>query len=262
MKTKLIVGHILFILLFLPLLSEAESLKDLELSEDTSERIKQLKIKSLSDLQKLTPYESISVLQRRYLPKTFRAEFNLAPISVINNDYFYSIGVYGHIGFFIREHHGLGIEGFIGQNIKRPVTFKYLQKHIFPSNYAYSKGYGGVYYKWSPIFGKFAILNKKIVYFDTYFHLGLGMHFMEGLSEKDQRALQRSAITQLELAKDFHFAGNLGIGQVFALGKNWAINWELKGIVTYVEFINKSNVVLNINLLVGINLYVPGAGYR
>lgn len=262
MKTRFIIGYIYFILLFLPWISGAESLKDLERSEDRSQRIKQLKIKNLSDLQKLTPYETISVLQRRFLPKTFRVEFNFSPISVINNYYFYSIGAYGHIGFFIREHHGVGIEGFIGQNIKRPVTFKYLQKQIFPSNNAYSKGYGGVYYKWSPIFGKFAILNKKIVYFDTYFHLGVGMHFMEGLSEEDQMALQKTVVTQLELAKDLHFAGNLGIGQVFAITKNLAVNWEVKYVVTLVEFVNKKELVGNVDLLLGLNYYVPGVDYR
>ena len=87
-------------LFFLSSFVWAETVKNLEPSTDNTQKIKKLKIKNLSDLQKLTPFESVSVIQKRYLPKTFRGEFNLSVSSVISHTFFYLGGVSARVGFF------------------------------------------------------------------------------------------------------------------------------------------------------------------
>lgn len=254
----------LFFLLF-PLALFAVERESLELSPDKAEQIKQLKIKSFSDLQQLTPYESVSVIQKRYLPKTYRSEFNLSASAVINHTFFYLGGASLRAGFFIREDHGFGLEGFVFFTpVDKVVTREMIgpPNLILPFTNMFSKFYGGVYYKWSPIFGKFSFLNKKIVYFDMYFTVGGGMsHFIPGLSQERMAALigDKPPVP----AGKFFPALNMGLGQVFAFSQSWAFNWDLKWFHNFVKMSDQSyNFSVNINLSLGINYYFPEAGYR
>ena len=182
---------LIFLFIF-PSALMALDLKNMESAPDKTGRIKQLEIKSLSDLQQLTPYESVSVIQKRYLPKTFRGEFNFSLASVINHTFFYLGGLSARAGFFIREDHGFGLEGFA----LLPPIYKLVTKEmipppneILPFTAVLSQFYGGVYYKWSPVFGKFAVLNQKIIYFDMYLTLGVGAsRVIRGLDKKNGRA--------------------------------------------------------------------------
>ena len=253
----------IFFLLFLSPALLAQSFDRFGQSDSVG-RIKQLKIKNLSDLQQLTPYESVSIIQKRYLPKTFRGEFNLSFSSVINHKFFYLGGLSARVGFFLREDHGFGIEGFAFlPSMNKWVTNEMigLPNNILPLSSVFSQLYGGAYYKWSPVFGKFAVLNKKIIYFDMYMIFGAGWsRFVIGLDEKKQQALK---VPFSKLAKDFFPTVSASLGQMFALTQDWAFNWELKWFYTIVQFQNKrTEKPLVINLSLGINYYFPGAGYR
>ena len=260
-----------FFFLFLSQVLWAESLENLEPApEDSTGRIKQLKIKSLSDLQQLTPYESVSVIQKRYLPKTFRGEFNLSVSTVINHTFFYLGGLSAKAGFFIREDHGLGLEGFaLLPSINKRVTNEMIgpPNHILPITDVLSQLYGGAYYKWSPVFGKFAVLNKKIVYFDMYLSLGAGMsRVVNGLDEKTQKVLNKGGHVPSQLARNWFPSASLSLGQIFAFNQDWAFNWELKWLYTYTILQTKDKsrpyTPVGINLSLGVNYYFPGAGYR
>ena len=244
----------------------AQDLEHLESAPDPTGRIKQLKIKSLSDLQQLTPYESVSVIQKRYLPKTFRGEFNLSTSFVINHTFFYLGGLSARAGFFIREDHGFGLEGsaFLPA-VNKLVTNEMISPPnlILPFTAVFSQFYGGAYYKWSPIFGKFAVLNKKIIYFDMYMTFGAGVsRVVKGLNDKTLENLE-GATSLPQLAKDVFPTINLGLGQMFAINQSWAFNWDLKWLYTIVQYQNQEKYTpLDINLSLGINYYFPGAGYR
>ena len=258
-----------FIFLFLSPTLLAQSLNDLESVPDSVSRIKQLKIKNLSDLQQLTPYESVSVIQKRYLPKTFRGEFNLSVSSVINHTYFYLGGLSAKTGFFFREDHGLGLEGFaLLPSINKRVTNDMIgpPNHILPYTEVFSQLYGGLYYKWSPVFGKFSVLNKKIIYFDMYLTFGSGVsRVVSGLDEEDQK-LFKETVTIPQLVRNWFPSASLSVGQIFAFSQDWAFNWELKWFYTYaiVQYRNKKSpyTPVDMNLSLGINYYFPEAGYR
>ena len=268
MKKFFLKKKLVFLLFFLPQLVWAQDMKDLESVADTSERIKQLKVKSLSDLQKLTPYPSISVLQKRYLPKTFRGEFNLSVTSIINHTFFYSSGISARAGFFLREDHSFGLEALgLFPPIVKLVTEDLIYRGIFTDSLVLSQFYGAAYYKWSPVFGKFAFVNNKIIYFDMYMTVGAGATRFSDREEIIERVLLkrlRSPKKKIpKLAKDFFPTGSLAVGQVFALSQNWAFNWELKFLFTYLQFEGQnSKVQMEAGLLLGVNYYFPKAGYR
>ena len=260
-------------LFFLSFSLFGESLKDLESSPDRSKRIKYMQIKSLSDLQKLTPKDSVSVIQKRYMPKTFRGEFNLSLSNVINHTFFYLGGTYARAGFFVREDHGFGLEGFA----LLPPLFKMTANDmigppnsISPLGIVLTKFYAGAYYKWSPFFGKFAVLNRKIVYFDMYMTLGAGMNWLLNGRDVIEKKLGKSGIklekkiVKLPNLKSNKFpAFSIGTGQMFSITQDWAFNWELKWLLTLVQYEDgQIYSSWNTNLSLGMNYYFPGAKYR
>ena len=260
------------ILLFFLLFSFfAESLSSLESVSDRSKQVKQMKINSLSDLQKLTPRDSVSVIQRRYMPKTFRGELNLSVSTVINHTFFYLGGAGAKVGGFIREDHGFGVEGFAWF----PPLFKLTANdmigspnNIVPLGVVLSQFYAGAYYKWSPIFGKFAVLNRKIVYFDMYMTLGTGMNWVLSAVDVISKQLKKTGrelkgnISQSALSSNKFPALSIGTGQMFSLTQDWAFNWELKWILTFVKYETGLYTPWDINFSIGMNYYFPGAKYR
>ena len=260
------------LLFFLPFSAFSASLKDLEATSDRSKKIKRVRVESLSDLQKLTPKESVSVIQRRYMPKTFRGEFNLSVSTVINHTFFYLGGASAKAGLFIREDHGFGLEGFAWL----PPLFKMTANdmigppnQIVPLGTVLGQFYGGVYYKWSPIFGKFSVLNRKIVYFDMYMALGTGMSWvLNGVDVIDQQ-LRKTGRGKLDnrfeqlLSSNKFPAFSIGLGQMFSLTQDWAVNWELKWILSFIQTkAGKLYTPWDINFSLGMNYYFPGAKHR
>ena len=112
-----------------------------------------------------------------------------------------------------------------------------------PSNVVLSQFYGGAYYKWSPVFGKFSVLNKKIIYFDTYMTLGGGANrLLDGVEVIDKQLKNRKLQwgdgkpVTAKLSKPMAPSVSLGLGQMFALSQDWAFNWELKWLFTFVQY--------------------------
>ena len=261
-------------LFFLPVPLLAENLKDLESSPNRSKSIKYMKIDSLSDLQKLTPKDTVSVIQKRYLPKTFRGEYNLSLSTVINHTFFYLGGAGAKAGVFIREDHGFGLEAFAWL----PPLFKMTANdmigppnNIVPLGIVLNQYYAGIYYKWSPVFGKFAVLNRKIVYFDMYMTFGAGMNWVLDAVEVISKQLKETGRSLEEgfskstpkLSSNQFPAFSIGTGQMFSITKDWAFNWELKWLLTVVRYSGgQTYTPWDINFSIGMNYYFPGAKYR
>ena len=187
---------LIFFVLFSFAIQGAERPKavDLEPSPDSLQKIKKLKIKSISDLSRLAPFRDVAVIQRRYLPKTFRGELGLSLNGLLNNKFFYSGGLSGELGFFVREKLGFGASGMAFWRMQRAVS-KNLQATTGISAFtnAQSRYYGGGYFKWNPVYGKFAFsfLENRIVYFDMFFLLGGGMIYLtRGIDSNLRRALE------------------------------------------------------------------------
>ena len=266
-------------LLMISICAKADEISDLEVSPDSNEKIKQIQIKDLSDLQKLTPFKSLSVIQKRYLPKTFRGELNLSISSIINHTFLYFGGLSGRLGFFVREDHGFGLEGFghfpLLKFVARDLIVRGEEEGkegegITPYINVMPQFYAGAYYKWSPIFGKFSVIDKKIIYFDTYMTLGGGVMKVipNGCLWADQQVKKQGYkgikdFCPQTIYPDINPTVSLSVGQMFAITQDWAFNWELKGLGI---FLRGSDGLIkwpwHIDFSVGMNYYFPGAKYR
>ena len=241
-------------------------------------KLKGMKAQSFSDLKDLTPFESVSVIQKRYLPKTKRGEISLSAASLLNNHYFYQLGGRGQMGFFFQEKHGIGLEGLAALRLKKIVT-REMEKNLdlFPTNPIWTRFYGGAYYKFSPVFGKFAVLNRKIIYFDIFFKLGGGAAWGAGLTEEELRRVpaykEGGAINEggqdKQMTQDIWPAASFGMGQTFALSKSWGFVWEFQGILYQYKYRffsapdrGKSSIQYDLMFSLGLNYYFPGVSDR
>ena len=245
---------------------EAEAKREPSSDSSHTGKLKKLKVKSLSDLKSLTPFESVSVIQKKYLPKTRRGELNLSPLAyILNNYFFYQAGMKGHAGFFFREKHGIGLEALGFFRWRRPVSSELEKQQVIPTNPVYTQFYGGAYYKWSPVFGKFAVLNRKIIYFDMFFKFGGGAVKVIGLTDEQLKRLPEGQVKKLK--REILPSGAFGVGQTFALTKNWGFTWEFQWLGYWYQYYGGDNSLkgsLHNDLLLsfGVNYYFPGASYR
>ena len=250
-------------------LSESPEDSLVEESVNTNlERLKRLKVKNISDLKNLTPFETVSIIQKRYLPKTFRGELNVSLASIINNNFFYLAGGSTHLGFFVRENYGFGLEGYGMYHKEKLVSLDLINEpnRILPYNLVVSQSYGGVYGKWSPIFGKFAFLDNNIIYFDMFFTLGGGVtKVTSGITERLKPFLKDEEPLSALPSKNWFPTGSAGVGQVFALNKNVGFSWRLKWFFYSYQLSNSKETSLfhsDLQFSFGVNYYFPGATYR
>lgn len=241
---------------------------------------KKIKTRSIVDINKLTPFDNIAVIQKRYLPKTYRGELNVSLASIVDNHFFYLFGFSGHVGMFVRENHGFGIEAHTMYNQHKLVARDLIEdQRILPYSTISSKNYVGAYYKWSPIFGKFAVMNNTITYFDMFFTIGVGAMKVEaGIKEELRNIIKASPKEKnpLKLPEPLKTwplpAISLGVGQVFALNKSFAVSWDIKTKMyfyklkdtsaklqtTPLQTLFQSDIIMSL----GLNYYFPGATYR
>lgn len=233
---------------------DVEALYDKSTTEETKPvtkapvKPKEPPAKSLSDLNTLSEFSDVAIIQKRFLPKTGRFEASLSGITNVNNPFFTNIGLSGGFSYYFREKYGLELLfSWIGTG-SRQVT-KDLQKSrsINTDNLVTSKGFLGAAFKWNPIYGKMTWLNQYIVPFDLNFSLGLGM----------------TKTNEDENEPTLHLATS----QVFALSKamavRWDINWNMFNATTTSSSGAQDKLFQNdIYLGLGASFYFPEATYR
>ena len=257
LKQKIIV---IFLLSLGALSTFADLSDELESVPSSDEKVKKMKVKSVSDLRNLAPFEDISVIQKRFLPKTSRGEAGLSLISILNNKFFYLTGVSGRLGYFIREKHGLGIQAYAMAYLNKLFSNR-LQKVpniITAYNPIAPRFFLGTYYKWTPVYGKFSFLDKKIQYFDMFFDFGLGVENIVSAAPKDQ---------QLSLGRpvsSFVPASRVSAGQIFALNKNMGVVWNFSWYFYLYKLTNSSQLKWqhDLSLSLGFNYYFPEVARR
>ena len=130
-----------------------------------------------SNLGQLAPFEDIVVIQRRFLQKTGR--FEIAPSTSVffSSEFFFKLGLGANLGFYFLEKHGIEIKGFYLLQVDREVAIDVYKKLQITaaSTGVNTVGFIGLIYKWTPIYGKMAFLNRKIVPFDFSFYAGGGV---------------------------------------------------------------------------------------
>lgn len=196
-----------------------------------------------SGLGGLAPFSEVSVIQKRFLPKTGRFQA-FAGVGLMTNDpYFNTVGGVVKLGYFLSESWGVELNYF-GLSTSESKAAKELREinGVNTDSFVVTKSVTAVDLMWVPIYGKMTWLNESIVPFDLYFSVGPG-----------------STVTQLESAPTWHLA----TGQIFAISKRAAFRWDFSWNFFNAKDINgQMSSNNNLFLTVGASFFFPEAKYR
>ncbi len=166
------------------------------------------KIDTITDLNKLAEFREISVIQKKYLPKTERFQLYGGLGTTTNSPWFLNLGAKINFGYYFSESFGLELSGVFLSNSERQVAKEIRDNNnLQPEKFVNTKSYLGLDFVWAPIYGKIAMLNQRIIPFDMYFSAGGGT--------SNTNSVEGSVPT-------FH----VGTGQIFAISKAIAFRWD------------------------------------
>lgn len=213
-------------------------------SPEVKHEVNDAKESDFSTLGKLAPFTEISVLQKKYLPKTNRLIFTGGFSLGTNEPFFSPIGANLRAGYFFTESLGVELNYFSISTSERDIT-KDLRniENIAAEGLLYTKNYFGGAFLWSPIYGKMAWFGKKIIPFDLYFSAGTG----------------QTTVSTGEKPSTFH----MGTGQIFALSKASAFRWDLSWNIYNAKNSDGSvSQFNNLYLTLAGSFFFPEAKYR
>ena len=201
-------------------------------------------LRTFSDLGNLAPFREISVIQKRFMPKTGRFQLFGGGTILTNNPFFNTIGGVAKASYFLTESWGLELNYFALTTSEKQTTQELRDiQNVKTQNLVYPQSFAGVDLMYVPFYGKMAWFSEKIIPFDLYFSAGYG-----------------TTNTQAgENAGTVH----LGTGQIFSLGKSYAFRWDFSWNFFDAKAIDGSTSSFNnLFLTVGMSWFFPEASYR
>lgn len=192
--------------------SQAPQISDDEKKEiqniQSNAEVQNSKLKSVADLNKLSPFNDISVIQRKYLPKTGRYQLFLAGGITTNSPWFLNLGAKINFAYHFNENFGAELSGMFLSSSEKDVAKEIRENNsLQPEKFVLTKYNLGIDLMWSPIYGKIATLDNKIIPFDMYFTFGGGS---SGTNSEEK------TVPTL----------HVGTGQIFAISKSTAFRWD------------------------------------
>jgi len=150
-----------------------------------------------------------SVVQNRAYPKEKRIFVNLSS-GILVNDPFTS-GQITRIGagYFFSERWGIEIahEAVDAKDNKATRNFK-SNNNVFP-NYNFLKGYQSASVTWVPFYAKMSFLDRKILYFDMQFSIGLGVKTYGNFLQAGNQKTQSSPGFHFDVTQNIFFTKHL-----------------------------------------------------
>lgn len=188
--------------------SKSAYTKNTEVAPGTNEPKAEQKIENLTDLNKLSAFREISVIQKKYLPKTERFQLFTGLGMTTNSPWFLNLGVKIGLAYHFTESFGLELTGMFLSNSERQVSKEIRENNgLQPEKFVNTKSYVGADLMWAPIYGKLTMLNNRIIPFDMYFSAGAGSSSTNS---------QEGSVPTMHLAT----------GQIFAINKSMAFRWD------------------------------------
>ena len=114
----------------------------------------------IGELEKVSDFKDIIVLQKRFLPKTKRLELSLGLQTNFDNPYEVDGGPVLRVAGYFLEPHGIELSAGMFSRWDRQLGKDIEQMEISGIIYRIDN-YFGVAYKWQPIYGKMAWFDKK-----------------------------------------------------------------------------------------------------
>ena len=199
---------------------------------------------NFSGLGGLAPFKEVSVIQKRFMPKTGRFQLFGGATLVTNNPFFNTIGGALKGSYFFSETWGVELNYMALTTSEREATKELREVNgVATESLTYPKQYVGADVMFVPIYGKMSWFNNRIVPYDLYFSAGYGT----------------------TLTKDDQNAGTLHLatGQIFAITKGTAFRWDFSwNFFNATTENNESNSFNNLFLTVGMSWFFPEASYR
>ncbi len=209
-------------------------------------------VKTVSDLNSLAPFSDISVIQKRFLPKTERFQVYGALGITTNSPWFLNAGGKVNFGYGFSEKWGVELTGmFLTSSEKDSAKQIRSNNSLEPERFILTKSHLGLDLVWSPIYGKITSLNNEITPFDMYFSGGVG---------------QANTTSQEKNVTTFHAA----TGQIFALSKSvafrWDYSWYMYQATPQLDSLSagppEKNSYNDLIFTAGVSFFFPDAGYR
>jgi outer membrane beta-barrel protein len=215
----------------------------------TEKKIEDEKIEKFEDLVKLSSFSEVSVIQKRFLPKTKRFQA-FAGLNYLTNDpWYWGMGVSGKFGYFFTEAWGIEASGSVFSTSEKQAIKDLRDSHaVSTSSLVTSKSFLGLDCVWTPVYGKLGLNNRKIIPFDMYFAAGFG----------------NSGTSDSKSAATLH----LGTGQIFALSKSMGVRWDFSWnrysatVKDDTTGNSSSSTFDNLLLTLGVSFFFPEAKYR
>lgn len=202
-----------------------------------------IKRNEFSELTSLAPFSEISVIQKRFLPKTNRFQI-FGGLSLTTNDPFYNtFGATLKGSYFLTEMFGIELQYFSLSSTEAQATKELFSvQNIGTDSLSYTKEYLGANLLWVPIYGKMTWFNKKIIPFDFYFGLGGGQ----------TKTHAKNGIGTVQVST----------GQIFAVSKSFALRWDFSWNFFSAKAINEEGMINNLFFSAGASFFLPEAKYR
>lgn len=164
-------------------------------------------------------FSNIIVISKKFLRKTNKLEIFTYGATSINNAFYLNAAPGFDVTYYFREKYGFGVSYLYFFNSEKEIKKK-LDGSNLQARIGFSpKQYVGAYFHWSPIYGKFALLNKKLIPFDLYFSLGLGQFSAEYRKKREDGSEDISPFKSL--------AFSFQAGQQFAWNSSMAVHWKV-----------------------------------
>ncbi len=216
----------------------------------TEQKAEEIKVKELKDLNQLVPFSEISVIQKKYMPKSERLQVYLGAGITTNTPWFTNYGGKLNLAYNFTESFGLEISTLFLSSSPRDVAKEIQEQHnVQADQFIYTKGYYGLDLVWSPIYGKISFDNTNIINYEMYFSLGGG--------QSSTNSLEKNVPT-----------AHVGVGQIFSLSKSMAFRWDYSVNVFQATPISASSgqveksMYNDLVLTAGLSFFFPEVTYR
>lgn len=225
-----------------------------ELDDETvgSARAEEKSVKELKDLNQLIQFSDLSIIQKKFLPKTERLELYIGAGLTTNTPWFTNYGGKLNLSYNFTETFGLEVNTLFLTSSKREVAKEiHENNNLTPDQFIYTKGYYGLDLKFSPVYGKISWKNQNIIHYEMYFSAGGGVSSTNSVEKN---------VTTI----------HAGIGQLFALSKGMAFRWDYSanffqatpmGTGSTGGAVGKGSYN-DLVLTAGFSFFFPEAGYR
>lgn len=213
---------------------------------------------TFQDLTKLSDFSDITVIQKKFMPKTNRFQIYGGMDFLTNNPFFDSYGFNGRFAFYFSELFGIELSYWRHTVASRTITADLESKHrITAKTMLSSLGSMGISIVYVPFYGKMTFLDRMIIPYDFYFSVGGGT----------------TETSYVDKAAPSLF---IGTGEIFSLTKSFAWRWDFSSIsysarVPDVDVDSTSGSVTDsgkkqsmndLYLGIGLTILFPGASYR